>query len=65
MQNLCRRCFSPIKTGQLVSVVVTAPFKELKSAIHYALDTSEMIADADTLVHADEGDCKYYDDYQV
>jgi len=59
MQNLCRRCFSPIRTGQWASVVVSAPFRELKSAIHYALNTDQMIADADTLVHANEEDCKY------
>ena len=61
MINLCRRCFNPLKSGQLASVVVTAPYKELKSAVHYALDKEEMIADPETLVHANQRDCKYND----
>jgi len=62
MINLCRRCYSPLKEGQRVSVVATASYHVLKSKIAYALDKGDMECDPDTLVHALEEDCQYDDD---
>jgi hypothetical protein len=61
MTNVCRRCFAPMKEGQLATVVVTATYHMLKSQISYALDKSDMVADPDTLIHGDEKDCRYED----
>jgi hypothetical protein len=61
MEQICRRCFAPLKAGQRVSVVMTATYIPLKSKIAYALSNDDKEADADTLVHASSHDCEYED----
>lgn len=65
MTNYCRRCFSDLKEGQRVSVVMSATYHMLKSRIAYALDKTDMEADAETIVHAKEEDCVYEEDWKV
>lgn len=59
MTNVCRRCFSPLREGQLACVVVTATYHILKSSVAYALDKTDMNADPDTLVHGKPEECVY------
>ena len=59
MENICRRCFTPLKDGQRVCVVITAVYHSLLSWIYYALDPTTVEADSETLIHADPEDCKY------
>lgn len=57
--SICKRCFNLLKEGDRVSVVMTATYHVLKSDIAYALDKYDMVADPDTLVHADSQGCEY------
>jgi hypothetical protein len=61
MQNLCRKCFTPLREGQLASAVVTATYHSLKSQIAYALDPADMVADPETLIHGQREDCQFED----
>lgn len=51
MMNRCATCNQPIEEGDRVTVFVTATYHALKSKVAYALDKSDMEAEAETLAH--------------
>jgi hypothetical protein len=59
MEMNCKRCFSPIREGERVSVLVEATYHILKSKIAYALDKEDLVADPESLVHAQGSECHY------
>lgn len=53
MVQICTECNKLLKEGEYVTVQVTSTYHVLKSAVAYALDKNDLIADVNTLRHKD------------
>jgi hypothetical protein len=57
MTHQCCICHHLIQEGQRVNVMVQATYHILKSSVAYALDKTDLTADASSLHHANKEDC--------